>query len=195
MYRIFYLILIGIMLFGCSAKNEVYVSEKVHVGNKTYYTNTNIWFERPEQISSVNYHVGKIVPVGTEVKIVESGNNRITFSLFEDFSITLLHSKKHSTITLQELFDRYFSENNPLEQTDQFSQFTQEEQENIKKGEIKEGMSKEAVLLAWGYPPTHRTPSLENNIWVYWVNRMRRIRVYFKDGKIYTTVVLKGLQK
>ncbi len=55
MYRIFYLVLIGIMLFGCTAKNEVNVSEKAHFGNKTYYTNTNIWFERPEQISSVNY--------------------------------------------------------------------------------------------------------------------------------------------
>ena len=32
-------------------------------------------------------------------------------------------------------------------------------------------MTKNGVRIALGYPAAHRTPSLENNSWIYWHNR------------------------
>ena len=47
------------------------------------------------------------------------------------------------------------------------------------------GMSKDGVVLAIGYPPEHKTPSLKNNRWVYWASRWNKFAVLFnKDGLV-----------
>jgi len=46
-------------------------------------------------------------------------------------------------------------------------------------------MSREAVIISYGYPPAHQTPSLESNKWKYWKSRGTNFFVYFdKDGKV-----------
>jgi len=45
-------------------------------------------------------------------------------------------------------------------------------------------MSKEAVILAIGYPPEHVTPTLESNTWKYWRTRFATQLVSFVDGKV-----------
>jgi hypothetical protein len=47
------------------------------------------------------------------------------------------------------------------------------DQKGISAGQALVGMSKKGVRIALGYPAAHRTPSLENNSWVYWRNRFR----------------------
>jgi hypothetical protein len=44
-------------------------------------------------------------------------------------------------------------------------------------------MSKDAVVMAYGYPPDHKTPSLKTDLWTYWENRLISITVQFADGK------------
>jgi outer membrane protein assembly factor BamE (lipoprotein component of BamABCDE complex) len=47
------------------------------------------------------------------------------------------------------------------------------------------GMTKNGVRAALGYPATHRTPSLENQTWIYWTNRFQNYYVRFdKNGKV-----------
>ena len=38
-------------------------------------------------------------------------------------------------------------------------------------------MSKDAVLMAYGYPPDHKTPKLEDDTWSYWLGRSGAQRV------------------
>ena len=64
-----------------------------------------------------------------------------------------------------------------------FQKFTAGEKENIKAGVIKEGMSKAAVLMAYGYPPGTKTPSLKSDFWIYMENRFITRSVKFKDDK------------
>jgi len=46
-------------------------------------------------------------------------------------------------------------------------------------------MTKNGVRAALGYPATHRTPSLENQTWIYWKNRFQNYYVRFdKNGKV-----------
>ena len=97
---------------------------------------------------------------------------------------TLVHARKHTTISFRKLFERYFSETDVKSTDGQFSKFTKDEQENIENGTISAGMSKEAVLMAYGYPPSHRTPRLSSNVWNYWKSRYVRVLVSFKDNKI-----------
>ncbi|RTZ97552.1 MAG: hypothetical protein DSY89_10815 [Deltaproteobacteria bacterium] len=49
----------------------------------------------------------------------------------------------------------------------------------IRQGKALRGMSKAGVRIALGYPAVHQTPSLEADEWIYWKNRMRRMKVVF----------------
>jgi len=54
----------------------------------------------------------------------------------------------------------------------------------IKDGRLVEGMTKDQALIARGYPPRHRTPSLELNEWLYYETPGFVDRVVFVDGKL-----------
>jgi hypothetical protein len=59
------------------------------------------------------------------------------------------------------------------------------DQKGISAGQALVGMSKKGVRIALGYPAAHRTPSLENNSWVYWRNRFRTKVIEFDtEGKV-----------
>jgi hypothetical protein len=40
-------------------------------------------------------------------------------------------------------------------------------------------MTKEQVLVAVSYPPTHKTPSLDQPMWQHWQSRAGRFEVYW----------------
>ena len=55
----------------------------------------------------------------------------------------------------------------------------------IEAGKVYAGMTKQGVRVALGYPAAHRTPSLEDNVWIYWRNRFQTIAVEFDhSGKV-----------
>lgn len=150
------------------------------------YTKCNIWHEESE-ISSINYKKGAIIAAGTEVKdvkAIEKGKLRkvqfLQFTLAKDgatFAIEF-EPKYNPGMTVHDLKDRFFSEKDFAALT---KGFTATEIDCIKKGILKEGMSKAAVLVAYGTPPPHKTPSLESNVWTYWRARMAEKKVYFDD--------------
>ena len=49
---------------------------------------------------------------------------------------------------------------------------------------IKKGMSREAAIMAYGYPPTHANPDIESNTWNLWKNRWDKMIVNFSNGKV-----------
>ncbi len=173
------------------------------VSGKTFYTAANIWYERQSQIESTNYHRGVILPIGTKVKIAEVCDGSTTFNstldarVWEPFirfddesgqSYKLVFRPRHSRegMTVWDFFRQYFSENNPMGEGGAFKSLTTEEQRRVMAGEIAAGMSKAAVIMAYGYPPGHKTPSLKLDKWIYWENRVKTRTVYFSDDKVKT---------
>jgi len=153
---------------------------------KTYYTRTNIWYENPNKILSTNYHRGAILPIGTTVKIHSIKGEKIQFTPDGSAQMfTIINDKKTSTISTDELFNRYFSVEAVQAGVGDYYQATEADRENIKTGTIALGMSKKAVLMAYGYPPTHRTPLLTSDIWHYWYARPSEVNVFFKDDKVF----------
>jgi hypothetical protein len=62
---------------------------------------------------------------------------------------------------------------------------SQLDRKGISEGKVYEGMTKEGVRIALGYPARHRTPSLESDTWIYWRNRFRTLAVEFgQNGKV-----------
>ncbi len=65
------------------------------------------------------------------------------------------------------------------------AQFSGVDRKGIDAGDVYIGMTKEGVLTALGYPPSHRTPSLDSNTWIYWRNRFMTMSVEFDaNGKV-----------
>jgi hypothetical protein len=163
---------------------------------KKMYTAYNIWYEAGKETAlwCINYKTGIIIPAGTEVTEIALTNAvagrksgaetmAISFVTVEDqqkywVNIT---EKFHPGKTIGDYAKLMFSEKN----FDQLTEgMTETEIEGIKEGVVKIGMSKEAVLVSYGYPPEHKTPSLERDTWYYWTNRFRSKAINFdEDGK------------
>ena len=68
------------------------------------------------------------------------------------------------------------------------SQFSEDTQSAIRAGQPRRGMTKEEVLIARGFPPSHVTLSLDSDQWRFWQNRWNTIIVQFADGKVETII-------
>ena len=148
-----------------------------------YYTKVNLWFEKPKVITGM-YHKGSVIPAGTKVEITRASSTFILFTLVEDnfdCRLALRRDLFKPNIRKNEWLNKFFTKNVD-EMT--FSLFDEMEIESIKKGGIKEGMTKAAVLVAHGYPPYIATSSLESDEWVYWVARFERLVVSFKNDRV-----------
>jgi hypothetical protein len=87
-------------------------------------------------------------------------------------------------LTMWHLFDHYFGTKDPLADGSAFRALSTLEQENIIAGKVVDGMIKSAVLMAYGYPPSHKMPSLVQDSWIYWLDGKASIIVHFKDGRV-----------
>ncbi len=153
------------------------------VKGKVFYLKANMWFEKEKNFLSTNFHRGAMISAGTEVRVDKFGGNKIKFTVVSGKKVyTYTRAAKHSKIDLYELFDRYFSNDNPLEED--FKKLSSKEKEDVENGKIKVGMSKKAVLMAYGYPPTHKTSSVDSDLWTYWESRAKSFTVHFKGDKV-----------
>ena len=146
------------------------------------YTAHNIWFEDPQEIFAINYKRGVLIPAGTKVNNIKMFTNtlliRFTAEGFGRLSIEIV-PRWQPGLTTKKLVDRTFS-SQVFEEM--IIGFTDQEIELIKKGEVDTGMSKNAVLISYGYPPLHKTRSLNNKIWFYWLSRTRQQMIVFDEN-------------
>ena len=156
----------------------------VEVGT-AYYTKVNIWYENPNRIYSTNFHKGTIIPAGSKVVIDGFNSKEIKFTFVErSLSCTLIHYKKHSRISVDELFDRHFSKADVKADKGAYYSLTKTERKNVQMGNLEVGMSKGAAIMAYGYPPSHRTPDISDNKWTYWYSKLQTMVVFFNGDTI-----------
>ncbi len=156
------------------------------------YSAHNIWYENPQSLWCINYKKGSIIPAGTEVANValsRAVRGRKAGAELLAISFTTVHDgqkywvnitkKFHPGKTIHNYKDMMFTEKN----IDQLTKgFSKDEIQAVKTGTLVLGMSKPAVIAAYGYPPEHRTPSTKNNTWYYWMNRFRSKAINFDDN-------------
>jgi hypothetical protein len=143
-----------------------------------FYTRINLFYEYGKH-NTTNYLRGKFLPVNTPVTLIKHFGNSIYIRLPSNEKIYLYNIPEYSGENLNGIFKRTLS----TSETD-LSEFTQEEQNAIKTGEVRIGMSKKAVLVSIGYPPKHKTISLESNSWLYWRHRYDTFAVEFENDTV-----------
>jgi hypothetical protein len=144
------------------------------------YTQLSMWADGDKHLTT-NYSVGVHVPVNTQVNILSTSAETITIQIPEpdNREVTIINAAQHTQEDIQGIYDRYFGS-----QPVNLNRFSGSTRDAIQAGEVREGMSKDAVLLARGYPPAHRTASTEADEWMYWRNRFNRVAVRFENGEV-----------
>ena len=153
------------------------------------YTAYNIWRIRFPNMKCINYkYKNDIIPAGTQVKKVEVKYDEklsievINFTTVQDNrSYNIGFTKKwHPGKTVEDYKNLMLTPKN-------FEALTEGMDENeikaIQNATVVNGMSKMAVLVSYGYPPEHRTSSLDSNIWVYWRNKLSSFTVCFDNDE------------
>lgn len=162
-----------LMLVSCGS-NPIKKTE-----GQVVYTQIGLWSEGGEH-ATTNYSRRDFIPVNTKVEILDTSSDTIRFkAVGDDDRILLVNIQDYTHKNIKGIYQRYFGES-----TVDLSGFGSEVRKNILSGRIEKGMSKDAVRLARGYPPAHRTSTLEDKVWIYWQSRFDKIAVTFEDNKI-----------
>lgn len=150
------------------------------VGATGVYTLTNL---HPDPVNmrlyTVNYQQAGLIPVCTEVMVTRATSKAVIFQVDGREYEYIRHK------TLTEPFDQHiqqvFGKTCPQNQIAGMSRL---DREGIEEGKAKVGMSKAAVAIAMGPPPSHATRSMDLDQWMYWQNRFGRLSVEFENGKV-----------
>lgn len=148
------------------------------------YTAHNIWFEKPERMYSTGFHVGRMIPAGTQVtnvRVKHGRNPEIYFTTRPDGMNYQMEftQKHHPGLSVDQFVARLFTPRSFGELTEGF---TQNELTAVRQGLLRPGMRKNAVLVAYGYPPEVLTSTLQSSVWLYQKNRFQKNEVRFDEN-------------
>lgn len=170
------LVVSALIMLGCASSPPAGLESKI---GQQFYTQISFWTYK-NQHDTVNYGVDQLVPINTPVTIVDIGAKTVEFTLPNKTNErVLINTEKYTDKGIKAIFSRYFGH-----QKVSLQGFTRAERQAIKGGEVEKGMSKQATLLARGYPPAHETPSTDADEWKYWKSRFNTTIVYFNNNKV-----------
>jgi hypothetical protein len=147
------------------------------LNSRPLYTCCNIRYES-EAISDANYLVGTLLPLGTPVQVQSAGRGSITF-VAEGRPLTLYHEYGTGEESHQRYFEKVLVRVDPKAK---LVNLPRQVRDAIVAGRLAKGMTRDDVVLSFGHPPTHRTPSLSSPQWIYWRNRWASFSVV--EGKV-----------
>lgn len=133
-------------------------------------------------ISDSNYlESGKYtVPLGTPVKVTDYGRYRVLVDI--GGQPQALGNDYSRDIPMPEFARRYIVSENPAQKV---AAFEPEVREAIASSRVMQGMTREQVLMALGYPISSETPHLDARIWKYWLWTFSPFDVHFdSQGRV-----------
>ncbi|MCA9582327.1 MAG: hypothetical protein KC416_11070 [Myxococcales bacterium] len=174
--RTAFLLAVGLLLVACGGRSRANPEQ-------TLYTLTNLHpDEGRHQLYSVNYQSEGLIPRCTPVSVLALNRKRAVIQINSSgVKYTYGFHTRSMREDVQTHMNKYFG---PECDVNRPAALSQADQAGIRDGQIYEGMSKEGVILAVGYPPEHRTPTLDSDVWVYWRTRMATFEVIFEGGVV-----------
>ena len=148
---------------------------------EVFYTRQNIRYSTSmihgHIASAANYEKGFIIPVNTQVTIIDVSGSALRFKTKSKEIILKVHPK-YTGMTVSDVSQQFFS----THKTD-LKGFSKLDLDAIYNAEATKGASKEAILIAKGYPPANKTASIRANKWKYYKRESSSgSSVYFKDN-------------
>ena len=178
-----------VVISGCSAMKGTPFDPSL-VG-RDYFLCCNIAFSTEFAASDANYGryrssegygVGPRLASGTRVHVTKVGSSAITFQPADSqTTYMLIFRYGQKQLSPGQYFHNILRDTNPMET---LANAPRSIADAIHESKLVQGMTKEQALIARGYPPAHRTPSLDGNEWMYFDTPGFVDRVVFADGTI-----------
>lgn len=157
---------------------SVFFLSSTHAANpeigQSYYTAHGFFFEKGRHITT-NYGRGEFVPANSQVQVKSIKGKRMVL-VYKGQDITIENVAKHTLADINEIGDRMLS-NSQVSVGGQYSN-------DIARGNLRLGMTKAEVIKARGYPPAHKTPDTDLDLWVYWSSRFVQLSLAFENGRL-----------
>lgn len=180
-------LLIAVVLSGCARK--LIVAEVLQQPeNGKIYTKCNIWYTDSDAINCVNYQSGKMIPLGTEIEIIDATAGKVIFKDMKGKEYRINIDEELMMIPSAFYIKQIFTLKNLDEQTKGISPAVKNK---ILRGIVTPKMTKPEVILTYGTPVAFRTPSLQNSTWIYFIDRDTTKRIVFR-GKAVKTILKFG---
>jgi hypothetical protein len=140
-------------------------------------------------LDDVNRQGSELIPVCTEVKLLAIGRKRMTFKVPGVRETYTYNYRNYGREPFGVHLGRYFGSRCPRERVDQMNAL---DRRGVEDGKPYTGMSKAAITIAMGYPPRHKTPSLQAETWRYWSGRRGFSITFDSSGQMQSA---RGLKK
>lgn len=184
--KIILLAMLAIVVTGCGSTQVTDANGQSLVGADGVYTLVNLHpDEENARLYTVNYQQDGLIPVCSQVRITDAGRKAVRFQVADTGQEYQYLLHRSLPVAFDEHLGEIFGKQCPQAKIAGLSSL---DQQGIKEGTAKVGMTKDAVAIAMGHPPAHETPSLESDQWMYWLHRFNRVRVDFENGKVSNIV-------
>ena len=181
---------VALTAFFCtSCTKELVVEEVLQVPvNGKVYTAYNLWYEKADEVKSVNYLKGSILPFGTEVEIVKATKEEITFRTVADKKVfRIIFESQYRMQSVEDYIRDLFTSRDFKTLSEGVSPINVEK---IRRGMVDNGMTKQEVRLAYGPPCKYKTPDETLNTWLFWTELLVGKRIVFNNNKVTDVIVL-----
>jgi hypothetical protein len=149
---------------------------------QTVFLKYNLRYDMNRKTAScVNHQNGALVPAGSKITILGHDEKLITLQTEDGTTIRLQYRSNYTGMQPDKWIQQVTALSDP---SGEWKNFTELERKGIRTGKALIGMRKKAVIVALGYPPAHKTPSLELDRWTYWSNRFVTFGVRFAGDKV-----------
>ena len=140
------------------------------------------------ELYSLNYQLPAMIPMCTEATVVKRKKKQITLAINGvEYRMKYDKHSKKAGLSFDDLLSNYFGE---ACEADKAGTLSEIDRKGIRDGLPYEGMSKQGILYAMGRPPQHATPTLEGNMWMYWLNRFKRQAIHFDENGVVERIRL-----
>ncbi|HEB53004.1 MAG TPA: hypothetical protein ENI87_07115 [bacterium] len=179
-----YLLVLLTAFAGCRSKGAPADDSLPFAAGQVVYTRVGMHFDarRGKYLAASTNYVGvpHYLPPNTQLTFNGATRRGVTLSDGDGTEYQISYNRRHS-IPLEAWLTRQFStEPVTLPET-----LTEDEREAIAAGECRAGMSRNAVFLAWGYPPHSTNPSLNAKTLNYeWLRVVKRSVRFGADDRV-----------
>jgi hypothetical protein len=140
------------------------------------YTCCNLHHDA-DRISDANWRNLPMIPAGAAIRIVNYGLNTAVVEI-DGKPIKIAHDYGRGQESVESYVRKLVAPDDPRARV---ASYSPEVREAIFHGVVIPGMTREQVLVAVGYPPTHRTFTLDSKVWNLWAWRHGRYEVHFNS--------------
>ena len=166
----------------CKSSGDAVAEELL---NTPVYTRVGMHFDanrgRFLMYSSNYISMGHYLPPGTQLTLTKVSRKGFELTDDDGSNYVISYVPKHSMMSMAEWREQHFSES-PVSLPESL---TDDERDAIRSGEVRKGMSREAVFLAIGYPPKSNNASLQSDVLKYELRRFMSRSIRFdNDDKV-----------